>query len=163
MRLITLTKDFAESVAQLANVANVLSPTLRITTPKSRVYTYRQLSDIIIKMFTAGGVELPSSTQMLWAVRRPSARSPQDIAGIKTYSAFYNTPLISLAGEKTQFDQETMAHRRVNFLPGSDVQLSQDQILELLVKSTAVCDWTHASSHFEWTVVESDVVTQVAQ
>jgi len=163
MRLITLTKDTSESVAQLTNVADFLSPTLRITTPKSRVYTYRHLSDIILKMFTSGGAELPASTTLVWAVRKPTTRSPQDISGVKTYSAFYNTPLIATAGEKTQYDQETMAHRRVNFLPGTDIQLSQDQILELLVKSASVCDWTHASSVFEWVVIESDVVTQVAQ
>lgn len=163
MRLITLTKDFSESVTTLSNTANVLSPVLRIITPKSRVYTYRHLSDLILKMVQTGGAELPSGTRLLWAVRKPTSRSPQDLTGTKTYSAWYNTPLISVAGEKTQYDQETMAHRRVNFLPGTDVQLSQDQILELLVESTAVVDWDEADSVFEWTIIESDVITQVAQ
>jgi len=163
MRLITLTKDFAESVTVLANTAGLLSPTIRIITPKSRVYTYRHLSDLILKMVATGGAELSQASTLLWAVRKPTSRSPTDISGIQTYAAFFNTPLIATAGEKTQFDQETMARRRVNFLPGTDVQLSQDQILELLLNATTAVDWTETGSVFEWTIIESDVVTQVAQ
>ena len=170
MRLIDLTKDFTESVSYAgsgsnqpaAHQANVLMPVIRITVPKSRIYTFRHLSDLVLKLATAAGAEIPNTSMLLWAVRKPSSRSPQDITGAFTYAAFGNTPLTSSAGQKTQFDQETMAKRRISFLPGSDVQLSQDQLLELLVQSTAAVSVAHANSFFQWTIVESDVVTQVA-
>ena len=171
MRLITLTKGFSESVSYAgvgsdqpgAHVAGVLMPVLRITTPKSRIYTYRHLSDLVLKLATAAGAEIPNNSTLLFAVRKPSSRSPQDITGIFTYAAFGNTPLSSAAGQKTQYDQETMAKRRIAFLPGSDVQLAQDQKMELLVQSTSAVSMAHANSTFEWVVIESDVVTQVAQ
>jgi hypothetical protein len=170
MRLIDLTKDFTESVSYAGSgtnqppthLANVLMPVIRITVPKSRIYTFRHLGDLVLKLATGAGAEIPNNSLLVFGVRKPSSRSPQDITGAFTYAAFGNTPLTSSAGQKTQFDQETMAKRRISFLPGSDVQLSQDQMMELLVQSTSAISVANAASFFQWTVVESDVVTQVA-
>lgn len=174
MRLITLTKEFSESVSYGdatngsgsnrpgAHLANVLMPVIRVTVPKSRVYTFRHLSDLVLRLATAAGAAIPNSSTLLFAVRKPTGRSPTDITGIFTYAAFGNVPLTSTAGEKTQYDQETMARRRIAFLPGTDVQLSQDQMMELLVQSTSAIRVDNAASAFEWVIIESDVITQVA-
>lgn len=171
MRETTLTKDFLESVSYAgsgnnqpaAHAANILAPVLRITVPKSRYYTFRNLYPLILKLFTAGGAEISNTSRLLFAVKKPGSNTPQEIMGGVTYSAWGNTPLVpTIAGQKGQYDDDTKANRRIAFLPGADVRLAQDQMMELLVQSSVAVSMAHANSFFELKVIESDVETQVA-
>lgn len=162
-RVLTLTKAFAESVAVLANVANAFSPIARITTPKSRLYTFKHGLPLVLKLAKADGSEISANSRLVWVIRRPTQRSGADITGVMNYRAWRSIPLTATAGEKTQYDIETSANRRVYLLTDSDIQLPQDHILEWLVNSPDVIDWNHANTDFEYDVEESDVLTQIAQ
>jgi|SRR5581483_6009530 len=162
-RVITLTKAFSESVTTLANVAGVFSPIVRVQTPKSRLYTYKHGLPLVLKLQTNAAVEINANSRLLWVVRRPTQRSGGDMTGVSNYRAWRSIPLVAAAGEKTQYDIETSANRRIYFLTDTDVQLPQDHIMEWLLNSTDVVDWTQAGSDFEYDVEESDVLTQVAQ
>lgn len=162
-RVLTLTKAFSESVAVIANVANAYSPIVRVTTPKSRLYTFKHGLPLVLKLATAAGVEISANSRMVWVIRRPTQRSGADITGVMNYRAWRSIPLVAAAGEKTQYDIETSANRRVYFLTDSDIQLPQDHVMEWLVNSPDVIDWNHANTDIEYDVEESDVMTQVAQ
>jgi len=162
-RILTLSKTFSESVATQSNVANTYSPIVRITTPKSRLYTFKHGLPLILKLVTNAGVEIGANSRFLWVVRRPTQRSGADITGVMNYRAWRSTPLTAVAGEKTQYDIETSANRRIYFLTDSDLQLPQDHIMEWLLNSPDVADFNHAGTDFEYDVEESDVLTQVAQ
>lgn len=59
-RVLTLTKAFSESVSTFANVANAFTPIVRITTPKSRLYTFKHGLPVGPKLATNAGVEVGS-------------------------------------------------------------------------------------------------------
>jgi len=162
MRVITLTKAFSESVATFANVAGVFSPIIRITAPKSRLYTLKHGLPIVLKLLRNNGAEIDPNSRLLWVMRRPTQRSGADMTGVMNYRAWRSTPLISVSGEKTQYDIETSANRRVYFLGQTDIQLPQDHIIELLLHSVDVVDFLQDGTDFEYDVEESDVLTQVA-
>jgi|SRR5581483_1029661 len=162
-RVVTLTKAFSESITTLANAANVFSPIVRITTPKSRLYTFRHGLPLVLKLLTNAPAEISANSRMLWVIRRPTQRQGADITGVMNYRAWRSIPLTATAGEKTQYDIETSANRRIYFLTDSDIQLPQDHTMEWLLNSPDVVDWTQAAADFEYDVEESDVLTQVAQ
>jgi len=134
-----------------------------VTTPKSRLYTYKHGLPLVLKLAKADGVEISANSRMVWVVRRPTQRSGADITGVMNYRAWRSIPLTASAGEKTQYDIETSANRRVYFLTDTDIQLPQDHIMEWLLNSPDVVDFNHANTDFEYDVEESDPMTQVAQ
>ncbi|MFA5861213.1 MAG: hypothetical protein WDA16_05910 [Candidatus Thermoplasmatota archaeon] len=162
-RVLTLTKAFSESVATFANVANAFTPIVRITTPKSRLYTFKHGLPVVLKLATNAGVEVGANSRMVWVIRRPTQRSGADITGVMNYRAWRSIPLSATGGEKTQYDIETSANRRVYFLTDSDIQLPQDHVMEWLLNSPDAVDFNHANTDFEYDIEESDVLTQVAQ
>lgn len=162
-RVVTLTKAFSESVTTSSNVANAFTPILRITVPKSRLYTFKHGLPLVLKLLTAAAAEISANSRLVWVIRRPTQRSGADMTGVMNYRAWRSIPLTATAGEKTQYDIETSANRRIYFLADSDLQLPQDHVMEWLLNSPDVVDWNQANSDFEYDVEESDVLTQVAQ
>lgn len=183
VRFITLHKDFSESVSVSggatgpspppANSPGQFSTLVRVTVPKSRTYTFKHMSDLVLKLYRTaanGAGQVSGASELLFAYKMPTMAVPSDIMGRKLYSPWANIPIdpTGSAG-KTQYDDETKSARRIYFKPGRDIELPQDHIMELLFKGAStgvgvadVVDWANANTLFEWTIAESDVQTQVA-
>lgn len=164
-RTITLDKSSsADGVAVTANLASATQffPIVTITTPRSKVYTYRHQSDLVLKLLTAAAAEIAASSRIIFATRMPTQRRSSDETGTYTYAAWRNIPVQSSTGEPTQYNLETSPKRRISFNRGGDIIAPQEHVMEMLLQSSDVVDWTQAGTNFEWVVVESDVATQVA-
>jgi len=139
-RPIDITESSAE-VTKFDGTAGVLSPFLYITTPKGATYRYPGVAQIILKLFDAGGVQLPKDARLVVGRTKRGDKFPTFFAEI-LYSNYYD---ISAADQRNVKYQDSIRQQLGGF---DEIVCRENDRLEFWVESSVAVDKDQAATRF---------------
>lgn len=117
---------------------------LTITTPSGTRYIYPNPLGIILKLFTAAGVQIPPTSHLFVFKRRPGEDFPMNFLRRIPYAAYHDLT------EGQQRD-ERFRHATLHDLGSEIAEISnpEDHELQIWVESPVVVDLARAETRFE--------------
>jgi hypothetical protein len=116
-------------------------PLAKITTPEgSSVYTYRSPFRLFLKLYNAGGVQIPARSNILIAKKRPGEDFPTFIKKIP-YQGYYD---LTIAQQQDNAFASAVTHE----LPFDAIVNPEDHTLEFYVESPDTVDLNQANTRF---------------
>jgi len=138
----------SQEVVRFTPVANNPSRLLTITTPLGARYYYNNPFPLILKLFAAGGVQIPATSTLLIGKRRPGEDFPTFVRMV-SYAAYFDLT------EGQQRDERFRGNTLHDL--GTDIDAisnPQHHELQIWVESPVVVALTEAATRFETTVIE---------
>lgn len=129
-------------------VAAHISQMLTITTPLGARYIYGNPFPLILKLFTADGVQIPATSNLLIAKRRPGEDFPTFVRLI-SYAGYFD--LTEGQQRDDRFAGNTF-HDLGSVIAG--ISNPEHHQLQFWVESPVVVDLTRIETRFETTIIE---------
>lgn len=140
----------SEEVTLFTPVANYRSPVLKMKTPVGTAYGMENPFQLIAKLYTSGGVQIPANSNLFVALKTPRQDYERYLRKIP-YAAYYD---LSEGNQRdVRFNNSTL---HVLDVSDSMVRVPEDFEIQFWLESSVVADLTHANTRFEFSVLEDN-------
>ncbi|HGY10249.1 MAG TPA: hypothetical protein ENK37_09425 [Oceanithermus profundus] len=126
-------------------VANRKVSVLEFVVPEGATYLLRNAAQLVMKLFDAGGSELPPSS-FVYLYKRRKGEDGEVFLTKQSYAPFFDLS----AGE--QRNDKFAKGTRVDLGVAPGARFTEGDAIQVWVESPAVVDLTHANTRFELTV-----------
>ncbi len=126
-------------------VANRKVSVLEFIVPEGATYLLRNAAQLVMKLFDAGGNELPPSS-FVYLYKRRKGEDGELFLTKQSYAPFFDLS----AGE--QRNKKYAKETRVDLGVHRGARFTEGDAIQVWVESPAVVDLTHANTRFELTV-----------
>lgn len=153
---------FSDGVTRVANRVDANTPVATLTIPSGLVYRLKDGTPLVLKLFGAGGVELPREALVFLSWQYPVGESLIQSGMTMDYGTFRRISIADQAnihtreGRLIRFDDEEIARAErgdLSIITG----LPSGYRIQLMVRSSMAVDWTQAANEFSF---EAEILTR---
>ena len=145
-------------IVTTANVPHADSPIATLTIPAGRVYRIQEGIPLVLKLFTAAGVEIARDSDVYLAWQPPVGKTIYQAGRTMNYGIFRRISIAdqenveTTARRRIEFDAEEIARAErgeISLITG----LTSDYKILLMLKSADTVDWAQPGSEFNFDAI----------